>query len=58
MEQKKEENDKTQETTNRKLYESPKLVEYGNVVEITQAMVMGSFADAQQMQMMMPGMMT
>lgn len=57
MEQKIQDNDKTQQSNPRKLYEPPNLVEYGNVIGITQAMQNGSFADAAQMQMMMPGMM-
>lgn len=57
MEQKTQDNDKTQQSNTRantrKRYEPPTLVEYGNVANITQAMMMGSFPDAQQMVMMM-----
>jgi len=54
VEQKTQDGDKTQQSDTRKPYEAPNLVEYGNVANMTQAMMMGSFPDAQQMQMMMP----
>jgi hypothetical protein len=52
-----EDTDKNQQQNIRGRYEPPKLVEYGNVIEITQRMDVGSFADAEQMTKRMPGMM-
>ncbi|MFN0111299.1 MAG: hypothetical protein ACKVZH_20745 [Blastocatellia bacterium] len=38
----------------KKAYRSPKLVEYGNIVAVTQAMMAGSFTDGNGKLMMMP----
>ena len=42
--------------TAKKNYCSPKLVEYGNIVAVTQAMMAGSFTDGMGKLMMMEGM--
>ena len=54
MEQKAQDSDKTQQPETRKPYEAPNLVEYGNVANITQDMVMGSLSDGSARMMAMP----